>query len=305
MVNDLAAIPFSFVASEFVKHYLPTLASNTRSGYLVNLNLHLIPYLGDREVDDISFDDLDLLQKQLLSDLSPRSVRYVFMTLWSCLRWARSRGLYAGHIYVDYKLPRFLSFRPDVLSDDQMCILFDQFSGFRPVDICVRLAAAYGLRRGEILGLKISDIDFTAPALYVRRSLVWRNGLPVWSDGKTSSASRGILLSPEDADRLCRFDDRPAHDQHLFIRKDSGSTYTQSMLRTDFMRDLDAAKLPPVRFHDLRHSFASFMMRHGVNPKVVSSSMGHSSVSVTLSLYSWADLQSQSALLDAKRTYLS
>ena len=305
MIQPMDDTSFEWLFYCYTKRCLPALSVNSRRGYLSNIRLHLLPFLQNIKPDDLTADDLDALQLHLLATLAPRSVRYCFMVLWAVLRWGRSHGLYSGHLYADYKLPQALSFCPGVLDDDQMRILFSAFSGLRPVDICVRLAAAYGLRRGEILGLRTVDFDFLAPAFYVRRSLLWRGGQPVWSDGKTASASRGILLSDDDADRLRCFADRAFHPLGLFIRRDDGSTYTQSMLRTDFIRGLDAARLPPVRFHDLRHSFASFMMRHGVNPKVVSSAMGHSSVSITLGLYSWADVSSQSALLDAKRAYLS
>lgn len=284
--------------ADFEKYYFPTLSPNTQAGYKTNIHNHILPYIGNCDVMSVDRDLLDWFC-DILVPLSNTSICYVLATLRSAYSWARRQHFFTSTALETYDFPRHDRPMITVYSDSEMLTLRRACSTLTPISVAVRLALCYGLRRGEILGLSDSSVDFFTPMLFIQRSVVYRSGDPIVTDGKTYSARRGVLLDLADRDFLRSFDQRPSNRFGYFLRDFDGSTYTQNRLYRDYVRLLDDCHLRRIRFHDLRHSYATYMMRHGVNSKIVSSTMGHSSVKVTLDLYSWADTSQQAACLNA------
>lgn len=166
---------------------------------------------------------------------------------------------------------------------------------------------------GELLGLQWADIDLDAGKLTVRRALQQQNeaGL-VFVTPKSTRSRRTILLSQRGIEAL-----RAHRDRQAFRRKQVGSEWRDfdlvfsgpvggptdpSWSRQTFYVALDAAGIPRVRFHDLRHTAATLLLLQGVHPKVVSDMLGHSTVGLTLDTYAHllpAMHQQAAAALDA------
>ena len=151
------------------------------------------------------------------------------------------------------------------------------------------LAIHTGLRRGELLGLRWGDLDLQKGLLFVRRSLtrVRQGESYVIQEGPTKSRSsrRTIDLSPDIVQALLRHPagDDPTRD--YVFRSRTGGPIDPSNLDTSFRRDLAAAGLPEVRFHDLRHTHASLLIAAGVHPKAIQARLGHASIQTTLNIY--------------------
>lgn len=158
------------------------------------------------------------------------------------------------------------------------------------------LAIRRGLRRGEILGLRWRDIDFRRKTLTVRRSLVLCQGRPVFHGPKTRRSKRTISLSDEILDALKEHRQRQKEQQ--MARRDvyrdydlvfctiDGRPYCPNRFRErHFKKHLRQAGLPDFRFHDLRHTAATMMLKDGVHVKVVSEVLGHASEAFTLRVY--------------------
>jgi len=147
-------------------------------------------------------------------------------------------------------------------------------------------AAMTGMRRGEVLALRWKDVDYTNGRVWVRRSI----GLGgVVKQPKTKGSVRPIALPKTLADELeehwkhSRF--RDADD--LVFPSDRGTPLDgRNMIRTVFEPARKRAGLPPLRFHDLRHSYASVLIAQGVHPKVISEQLGHASAQITMDRYS-------------------
>jgi integrase len=162
-----------------------------------------------------------------------------------------------------------------------------------------RLAAlaTTGLRRGEALGLAWSSVDLEAGRLSVSRTLVNLDGdEPVWSDPKTARGRRSIALDPSTvaalrALRVGQAQERllmgAGHIDHdlVFARPDRRPWHSERFSRT-FGEQVSRHGLPALSVHGLRHSWATLALSSGVHPKVVQERLGHSTIGITLDVYS-------------------
>ncbi len=155
------------------------------------------------------------------------------------------------------------------------------------------LAISSGLRQGELLGLEWQDIDFTAGTLSVRRSLKMIKDEHWTEEPKTDRSRRQVALpamaieSLHDHRRRMLVEGR-AGEARVFSMEDGAPIKRDWILKRGLRPLLKAAGLPAIRFHDLRHTSASLLFAEGCHPKVVQERLGHSSIQVTMDIYSHA-----------------
>jgi integrase len=141
-----------------------------------------------------------------------------------------------------------------------------------------------GARQGEILGLKWSDVDFPKKQVHIRRT--FNHGR--FFTPKTSGSERSIDLSPLVLRELAGWKLKSGgKDDDLVFANEAGEPLNYSnMVQRYFLKGLKAAEIPRVRFHDLRHTYASLLLSQGENIKYIQNQLGHSSPMVTLNVYS-------------------
>jgi integrase len=147
-------------------------------------------------------------------------------------------------------------------------------------------AAMTGMRRGELLGLRWRDVDYTNRRVWVRRSIGLAGAV---QKPKTAKSVRAIALPKMVADALEEhWKEAPfcAPDHYVFASSTGTPLDGRNMVREVFEPARRRAKLPRVRFHDLRHSYASILIAQGAHPKVISEQLGHASVQITMDRYS-------------------
>lgn len=278
------------LAAEFSANYMQIrLRPSTVRGYTVNLNNHILPRLGDLPAQDVTADDLDELTAELSLTLSNKSMIYVHATLRKMLAYALKRGYIDKSPYGTYDLPRVDPYRYNVWKEESIHAALRLITG-TAIEIPVTMALCYGLRRGECLGLIPSlDIDRRNNVLHVQRTRSVERGGLIVTTCKTKHSNRHILLTPEHTVLLIR----------SCRAGDYAFPFSPTVLDTTFKKFIDLNGLPQIRFHDLRHSYATYMLYKGINPKIVSTVLGHSSVKVTLDLYSHPDVAMQRVCLDA------
>ncbi|GEP40126.1 site-specific integrase [Nocardioides psychrotolerans] len=171
-----------------------------------------------------------------------------------------------------------------------------------------------GMRRGEALGLRWSDIDLEKQQVKVQRALLTGEGGKMWSSPKTKAGKRVVSIDTETVALLRSHKARQNEeklalgagyvDDDLVTAQEDGQSVSPTRITEQFGRIFRRAGLPHIRLHDLRHTYATLALEAGINPKVVQEALGHSHVSVTLGIYSHVDQKMQAsaaALLAAMR----
>ena len=155
-----------------------------------------------------------------------------------------------------------------------------------------------GVRRGELLGLSWDAVDLDAGRLAITRTLIEGRGAPQFSEPKTKRGRRSVALDAGTVDALREHRERqlderlawgPAYEPHdlVFCREDGTPIWPRTFSRF-FDHHVRDAGLPKIRLHDLRHTHATLALEAGVHPKVVQERLGHSSIAITLDIYSHA-----------------
>ena len=263
------------------------LAPNTIRGYRVNVEKHIAPYIGDIRLDKLKPTDIQGLYTKLLGNgLSGTSVRYVHNNLHKALSVAVRHQLLSRNP-ADYVDPPVVDrYEAATLDAEQVRRLLAACVGSE-IYLPVLLAVTLGLRRGEVLGLQWQDIDWKEQTLSVRRSASFTEGKMVVGDTKTPSSRRTLLLPAGVVVALEEQRERaPSLPFQLVCCRQDGAPLTTNALQHAFADVLERSGLPRIRFHDLRHTYATLMLRNGVPVKVASSILGHSSISITLNVYS-------------------
>ncbi len=277
--------------------YSYKLSRNTYNGYCVNVYKHIIPNIGHIKVSELEPLDIEFMYRDLISSgLSSTTVLYVHNTLRSCFTFSFKKRMISDNImnYVDS--PKKRNFKPNVLTADEISSLLT-VSKDLPVFLPIVLALFLGLRRGEVLGLKWSDVDFNNKSIAIQRTLTrYKNDEYVLSDVKTSNSERVLLLPDSVLDILKFENNRCLHirkvifgynPNDLIITDAKGDFFSPNVLDNNFKFVLSKAGITKrIRFHDLRHTNATLLLKNNIPAKIVSSMLGHSSVGITLDIYS-------------------
>jgi integrase len=152
--------------------------------------------------------------------------------------------------------------------------------------LIVATAVVTGMRRGELFGLKWMDFDRVARRLWVRRS-VDRRG--TFQEPKTRRSKRQLGIPPTLVQALLEHrmqSSFKADDDLIFPNTLGLPASAENFCRREFRPALRKAKVPLVRFHDLRHTCASLLIQQNVHPKVISDQLGHASIQITMDRYS-------------------
>lgn len=279
--------------TDWLADYSIQLAPNTIRGYEVNIR-HICKYIGNIELSDLTYKDVQNCYTELLKTLSGTSALYCHRVLRNALHRAERLDLINKNPCDFVYAPRRNKKQFNVLTEIELHKLFNGIKGtwlYTPV----MLSAVLGLRRGEVLALRWSDIDFKNNILTVSHSALMVNGEFVLCELKTEKSNRAILLSDTLSDYLYTL---LSCSSSKYICTRLGSPISPNILNKYFRKVVDSLNLPHIRFHDLRHTNATLLLKKGIPAKIVSERLGHSSISVTLDTYSHVliDMQKDSSV---------
>jgi integrase len=225
---------------------------------------------------------------------APRTIAHTRELLINALGTAERWRLVADNVAKRTEPVRYDPYRPQVLSVADAQRLLDAAASHR-VHALFILALSLGLRRGEVLGLRWRDVDLDAGQLQVRVSLQEIKGRLALVEPKTAQSRRTIPLAPQHVTTLHAHKTRQLEerllagsrwqDHNLVFPSRRGTPMAPTTLYHIFHGVLRDAGLPPMRFHDLRHACASFLIALRVNTKTVQEILGHSDVGITLRIY--------------------
>ena len=266
----------------------------TYQGYIQN---HIRPNIGDIPLEKLTSLDLQKFYKKLLTQgridrveakgqpkgLSAKTVRNIHQILSSALKLAQEQRLILTNPAEGCALPRVEHQEMKTLTTVQLASFFREARESGVFELYY-LELATGLRRGELLGLKWEDIDLERGDLRVRRQVSRINGEVVEAPLKTKNAYRTLPLAEDTVSVLKEQRRKVGNSPWVFPSPNGGPISPDSVLHM-LHRVLKRAGLPKVRFHDLRHTFATLALQNGVDVKTVSGMLGHFSAGFTLDTY--------------------
>ena len=267
----------------------------TYRGYIDN---HIKPNIGDISLSKLSSLDLQKFYKKLLSGgrverieakkqpkgLSAKTVRNINQVISSAMEFAKSQKLIAANPTDGCALPKLEHREMKTLPAEQLASFLREAKESGVFELYY-IELATGLRRGELLGLKWADIDLEHGSLRVRRQVSRVNGEVVEAPLKTKNSYRSVSIGA-DAVEILKSQKRKVNgtSEYVFPSPTGGPISPDSVLHM-LHRVLKRTGLPKVRFHDLRHTFATLALQNGVDIKTVSGMLGHYSAGFTLDTY--------------------
>jgi integrase len=303
------ADPGKQTVGEFLTQWLaattPSLRDSTAANYDVIVAKWVLPRIGNQRLANLDAARIQALYGELSvsgrrdgGPLSPRSVRYVHAILQHALGDAVRWGVLPRNPAQFVDPPRQQRAELKVWSVDQVRAFLQHVAGDRLHALWL-LMIATGMRRGEALGLRWGDVDFQRTAIAIRRSRVVTDGWTVAeSEPQTSRGRRLVRVDPatmtalrtwrkEQVAEQLRAGDMWQGGEWVFADEVGAPLHPQRVTRM-FGRLVQESGLPELRLHGLRHTSATLALAAGIHPRVEADRLGHSTVQLTLELYSHA-----------------
>ena len=291
----------------------PRLREKTKDYCLNYINNHIIPELGDIKLDKLTTIQIQKFYNDLqksgriqrythikLKDkgLSTRAVLGIHTLLNNCLEQAVAERLLLTNPAKGCRLPKLKKREMKILPEDKIGPYLAEAERHG------LLAAFYlelttGLRRGELLALLWTDLDVENMTISVSKQVNRINGELVVSQPKTSNSIRKLAIPQRAVELLVEEHAKHPHSPYLFVSPKTGTMFDSDSFRHTHKKILKAIGAENIRFHDIRHTFATLSLKYGVDVKTLFSALGHYDAGFTLSTYTHATAEMKRDAADA------
>jgi integrase len=280
----------------WLQGYVKTNCSpRTYDGYESIIRRHLEPAFGKLKMKELTPVKIQAYYGKACLKLSKRTVHHQHRVLSESLKYAVRQG-YLGNNpcgLCDPPAPKKKQMRTLTPSEVEAIFETGRQSYYYPI---IYTAVSTGLRQAEILALRWRDMDLSFNTISVNRSLYKRNGKCNFKEPKTAGSRRRVAMTAKLALFLRSYKEAREYlyaqmsktlqaDDLVFTSIDC-EPLNPSVITHNFQRIAAQAGIHSIRFHDLRHTFASLMLLRGAAPKVISEALGHASVAFTMDTYS-------------------
>lgn len=293
--------PSKMLFKEYMERWLDDRQTRVRKQtvetYSWIVTKHITPYLGSIELSKLNAMVIQELLTQLTKEkrLSDENIQKVYTLINASLNQAERWGLIA-------KNPASLVDRPKATRKEIMVwdipevLTFLEHAKGSRYYIAFLLAITTGMRQGEILALRWKDVDFENGVLRVTQILS-HDGKEILPYTKTKAGTRTIDLPEETIAELKKHKVKISKeklamgpviytDLDLVVCSEQGTPTNAGNIRRAYNSAILKATVPKIRFHDLRHTHATLLLKQGVNPKIVAERLGHADTRITLDTYS-------------------
>ena len=281
----------------------PSIREQTAYYYNNYIEKHIVPGIGNIRLDKLTTIQIQQFYNKLktsgrvqryehieLKDkgLSNRFIHGIHGVLRSALDQAVKEKLITSNPAEGCKLPKIEKKEMKVLLPEQIGAYLQEASrrGLLPA---YYLELTSGLRRGELLALLWTDLDVENMTISVTKQVNRINGQLKVSQPKTSNSIRTIPIPKQAVDLLILEHEKHPDNPYMFPSPKTGTMYDPDSFRHTHEKILTAAGIEHIRFHDLRHTFATLSLQNGVDVKTLSNTLGHYSAGFTLDTYTHAN----------------
>lgn len=296
---------------DYMKAWLKRIKANveetTYNGYKGVINGRLTDYFKNKKItlQNIKPKHIQDFYQYLLDDgLSGNTVKHYHANIRKALQYAMKTDVILSNPADKVDLPKIQEYNPKFYTSDEVKILLNSVQGTK-LEIPVMIDCFYGFRRSEVIGLKWSAIDFENKTITINHIITQSNGKLIIKDRtKTKSSKRTLPLEPIVKSFLLELKEKQERNKEL-----CGDSYNQeyleyicvdncgNLIRPDyvtetFLKLLKKKNLKQIRFHDLRHTCASILLKNGANMKEIQAWLGHSNYNTTANLYAHLDTSS-------------
>ena len=299
-----------------------TVKLTTYASYEMMATRIIIPYFEilNIKLKELTTEDIQDFYSAQLEQVSANTVIHYHAVIHRALKYAVKIKTIQSNPAVNVERPRKEKFIGSFYDKKEINTLFDIIQG-HPLEVAIKLAAFYGLRREEIIGLKWNAIDFENSTLTIQHTVTECNlngkHIEVASDtAKTDSSLRTMPLVTNFREMLLAKKEKQEHYRKLCGRSyckeyldyifvnEMGERWKPRYLSDGFKRILEQNGLRRIRFHDLRHTCASLLLANNVPMKKIQEWLGHSDFSTTANIYAHLDFQSKISSAEAMLTGL-
>ncbi len=307
--------------ADFMERWLEiiksTVAISTYSSYSTNVNKIIVPYFREQGItlQELTALDIQDFYIEQLRRVSANSVIHYHANIHRALKYAVKNNLIHSNPADKIERPKVDKFIGNFYSADEINRLFEIVAGTK-LELPVLFGAFYGLRRSEVIGLKWEAINFEDNTLSIQHTVVQCN-----LDGKrqmisqdltkSEASMRTLPLVPFVRKRLLRFREEQKENRKLCGKcyntdyldyicvNEIGDLIKPSYVTEHFPELLEKYNMRRIRFHDLRHSCASLLLKNGVQMKEIQEWLGHSDFSTTANTYAHLDYSAKLLSADA------
>lgn len=265
----------------------PGLALSTVSGYRRTIDRHVAPVIGAAPLAEISAADVLAVVSPLCSAGHTRAAQLALVLLRAALADAVRMGLIPSNPAAAVRSPHHTA-REIRYWDAATVQRFLRASRASPLYCAWLLALCCGLRRGELLGLRWSDVDFGAAVLHVRNQRLTVDGVTVDKPPKSRAGRRDLPLPAPVLEALRAHRRAQSPLSAYVVANARGLPLSAQQLRGALSRACAAAGVPPLHLHGLRHSMATAAIAAGVDVKTLQTILGHAHYSTTADIYAHA-----------------
>lgn len=298
--NDYAEIYFS----TYTNFLSPTTLKGYKSAYYNSKPYGVKNYLGNAKIRKIQARNIQEYVNELCRYLSPKSTKNYIMLLNVIFELAVQDGIIQNEANpMRQKIRRPKQERKEVeaynLEEMQKILKLAEEDENPDIKLILNLALLSGIRRGEMAGLKWTDVNFDEGYIYIHETrVVVEGGVEHTKQPKTNAGIRRIYIPQHLINVLKEYRQRylmnklklgkDFADKNYVVSKPDGNPFTPQGISNSYLRFLrrHSDKIRYLKFHGLRHTYASILIEQGENPKTVQHNLGHADVSLTLQIYS-------------------
>lgn len=302
-MNDSLIVETKSTVSEYMdvwlnKHKL-NISTNTYEFYDSINNNYIIPYLGEYKLNKLRSSDIqdmidDLVIKtkkkgeKIVPKYSSTTIKRIYNALKTALQFAVKNEIISRNSCINVTIPKQQKYKPIVLDEEQIITLLQRLSD-TPIFIPCMISVYTGLRRGEVCGLKWKNVLLDKKLILVKEQLhrVKGEGLKSINKTKTEDSTRTVSISDELYLILNDWkgkQNKDKDDDYVCINK-NGNPLSPEFITKKLKKIVDEIGFNGFRFHDFRHSFATLLISKGVDIKIISELLGHSTIRVTSDIY--------------------